>query len=102
MLASCSSGDRPFQVIVGARVTDPPIENSIIIVKDGVISAIGPQQTVPIPADSTKTNGLGKTAASTNPNGKLSVGSPADLVLLDANRKVIKTMRGGKWIGESQ
>ncbi len=102
LLASCGSADRPFQVIVGAHIADPPIENSVIIVKDGVITAIGPQQTVPIPADSTKTSGLGKTAAPAAPNEKLNVGSPADLVLLDANQKVIKTMRAGKWIDATQ
>ncbi len=77
---------------------DPPIAHSVVIIKDGLISAIGPQQTVPIPADSTKTNGLGKIVAAPDPAGKLVAGGPADLVLLDENQKVVKTMRGGKWI----
>jgi len=102
LFASCSSADRPFQVIVGARLTDPPIEHAVVIIKDGVITAIGPQQTVPIPADSTKTSGLGQIVAAPDPGGKLTVGGPADLVLLDENHKVVKTMRAGKWVGRQR
>jgi N-acetylglucosamine-6-phosphate deacetylase len=102
LFSSCSSADRPFQVIVGARLTDPPIDHSVVIIKDGVITAIGAQQTVPIPADSTKTNGLGQIVGAPDPSGKLTVGGPADLVLLDENHKVVKMMRAGKWIGDQR
>ena len=72
---------------------------TIGMTKEQVISAIGPQQTVPIPADSTKTNGLWQIVAAPDLNGKLVVGGPADLVLLDEHHKVLKTMRAGKWVG---
>lgn len=61
-LAQQSSGAKAF---VGARVIDgtdrAPIENAIIVVRDGRIVAVGPTARVTIPAGATRTSLAGKT-----------------------------------------
>jgi hypothetical protein len=109
-VAGCAAPAFPTKVIVGATLIDgihPPAPFSVIIVRDGIITGIGPQQTTPIPADSEKTNAIGKFVAPLNKGGKLVAGGPADLVLLaeippaneTGSTSVIRSMRAGKWDG---
>jgi imidazolonepropionase-like amidohydrolase len=91
LLAGCTRRDLPVKVIVGATLVDPPIPYSVIIVKDGKITDIGPQQTVPVPTASEKISGV----------GKLQVGASADLLLVSDPKDSAtaeRTMRGGLWI----
>lgn len=105
LLAACTTGcttsDLPVKVIVGASLVDPPIPFSVIVIKDGKITDIGPQQTVPVPTASEKINGTGKYVIPIEGGAKLQVGSNADLLLV-ADPKNSSTaeriMRGGKWI----
>jgi imidazolonepropionase-like amidohydrolase len=101
----CNRTGFPTKAIVGATLLDgsnPPTPYSIVIVKDGRIAAIGRQQDIPIPPDSDKTNGIGKFVAPLQHDGKLTVGAPADLVLLSGDsatqRTVERTMRAGQWV----
>ncbi|MEO8130293.1 MAG: hypothetical protein ABI822_24545, partial [Bryobacteraceae bacterium] len=57
---ACTTRDLPVKAIVGAALVDPPIPFSVIVIADGKIVAIGPQQTVPVPTASEKINGTGK------------------------------------------
>ena len=97
----CTSGDLPVKVIVGATLIDPPIPFSVIVIKDGKITDIGPQQTVPVPTASEKTNGTGKYVIPIESGAKLQVGAAADLLLVTDPRNSAtaeRTMRGGQWI----
>jgi hypothetical protein len=101
LLAGCTSRDLPVKVIVGASLLDPPIPYSVIVVKDGKIADIGPQQTVPVPTASEKTSGIGKYVIPLEPGAKLRVGANADLLLVADPRNAAgaeRTMRGGLWI----
>lgn len=80
------------------------VANSIVLVRDGVIVAIGPQQTVPIPAASAKVNGLGKTVMPAREGDHLVVGGPANLLLVIGDpaapdHKVERRMTAGRWEG---
>ena len=96
-----------MQAIVGAALYNPPdpiVANSIVLVRGGVIVAMGPQQTVPIPAASAKVNGLGKTVMPAREGERLAVGGPADLLLVSGDpatrsHKVERRMAAGRWEG---
>jgi len=101
LLAGCTKQDLPVKVIVGAATVDPPIPYAVIVVKDGKIAQIGPQQTVPVPTESEKTSGVGKYVIPIEPNAKLEVGAPADLLLVadpKNSASAERTMRAGNWI----
>ena len=91
----------PTTVIVGATLLDgpnPPLANSVIVVREGRIAAFGPQQTTPIPAGSDKVNAAGKYVAGPA-RESLAPGRRADLVLLASDSKTVeRRMSGGKWI----
>jgi hypothetical protein len=108
ILCSCGPSEEPgTQAIVGAALYNPPdpmVANSIVLVRDGVIVAIGPQQTVPIPAASAKVNGLGKTVMPAREGDHLVVGGPANLLLVIGDpaapdHKVERRMTAGRWEG---
>jgi imidazolonepropionase-like amidohydrolase len=105
--AEPQTGD--VKVIVGATLIngdDPPIAHSVVLVRDDRISAVGPQQSTPIPAGSEKVNGLGKYVVAAKRGARLEAGVPADLLLLSANPlespanydKVERRMVAGKWV----
>ncbi len=99
--AACTTRNLPVKAIVGATLVDPPIPYSVIVVKDGKIADIGPQQTVPVPTASEKTSGVGKYVIPIQPGDKLQVGSAADLLLVSDPRNSAtaeRTMRGGEWV----
>ncbi len=98
---ACTTSDLPVKVIVGATLLDPPIPFSVIVIQDGKITGIGPQQTVPVPTASEKINGTGKYVIPIGSGAKLQVGATADLLLVTDPKNsssAERTMRGGKWI----
>ncbi len=98
---ACTTKDLPVKVIVGATLLDPPTPFSVIVIKDGKIIDIGPQQTVPVPTSSEKTNGTGKYVIPLASGAKLQIGADADLLLVTDPKNpstAERTMRGGKWI----
>lgn len=105
---ACSSPPTPdTTVIVGATLlyrSEPSLEHSVVVVKDGRIAAVGSQQMTPIPSGSTKIEAYGKYLAPAANGEALRVGSEADLVLFsaDPNRdrsaKIERRMTAGRWI----
>jgi len=74
---------------------------SVIVVKDGKIEAIGPQQTVPVPTASEKINGIGKYVIPIDSNVKLQPGTVADLLLVADPKNPAtaeRSMRAGVWV----
>ena len=110
LAAACTEPPQPETIaIVGATLVDPanpPVAHSVVVVRKGRISAIGPQQTIPIPPGSEKVNGLGKYVAAANRGARLEPGVSADLLLLSANpmesqdnyNRVERRMVAGKWV----
>jgi imidazolonepropionase-like amidohydrolase len=104
VLSAC--GDLPSsdtKVILGATLvhpTKPPTPYGVVVVKDGVITAVGAQQMIPIPPGSSKTEAYGKYVM--HANGDLQIGAKADLVILagdpKTNPKVERRMTGGRWV----
>jgi imidazolonepropionase-like amidohydrolase len=98
-----------MKVIVGATLIDGanvPLPHSVIVIREGRISAVGPQQSTPIPAGSEKINGSGKYVAPANRGMRIEPGAPADLLLLSANPlerpenfdRIERRMVAGKWV----
>ena len=102
LLAACTTaGDLPVKVIVGASLVDPSIPFSVIMIKYGKITDIGPQQTVPVPTASEKINGTGKYVIPIESGTKLQVGATADLMLVTDPKNsstAERVMRAGKWM----
>jgi hypothetical protein len=89
------------KVIVGATLVDAantPLAHSVIVIREGKISAVGPQQSTPIPAGSEKVNGTGKYIVAANRGARIEPGAPADLLLMSANDKIERRMVAGKWV----
>lgn len=91
------------KVIVGATLIDginPPLEHSVIVVREDKISAVGPQQTTPIPAGSEKVEAYGKYVAAATDGLRIVPGGRADLILLSSNdrAKIERRMVAGKWV----
>jgi len=91
---------RETKVIVGATLKDmnPPLSHSVVVIRDGKVSAIGPQQTTPIPKASQIIDATGKYLVSANRGAPLRVGDSANLLLLSANETIERRMVSGKWI----
>ena len=95
------------KVIIGATLiggAGSPIPNSVIVVKDDVVSAVGTQQMTPIPPGSSKIEAYGKYVRHTEPNAPIQVGSKANLVLLSGDpgsgpvdSLVERRMTDGRW-----
>jgi imidazolonepropionase-like amidohydrolase len=108
--AACTEPAPPETlVIVGATLvesTRPPLPNSVVVIREGRIAALGAQQTTPIPPGSRKFDGTGKYLAAANPGAPLITGEPADLVLFSANplehpanqERIDRRMQAGKWM----
>jgi imidazolonepropionase-like amidohydrolase len=98
-------------VIVGATLIDgvnPPLSHSVVVVRDGRIAAVGPQQSTPIPAGSEKVDGYGKYITAANRGAKIEPGMAADLLLLASNplespenyERIERRMVSGKWVSK--
>jgi hypothetical protein len=76
------------------------MEHSVIVVREGRIAAMGPQQSTPIPAGSEKVNGIGKYIISANRGVRIELGAPADLLLMSADARIERRMIAGKWVDQ--
>jgi imidazolonepropionase-like amidohydrolase len=109
---ACACAEPPrtaTTAIVGATLVDsvnPPLEYSVIIIREDRISAVGPQQSTPIPPGSDKVNGSGKFVVAANRGSRIEPGAPADLLMLAANplvdaanySRIDRRMVAGKWV----
>ncbi len=108
-LDSATSQSSPPIVIAGGTVIDgtpkPPQPNSVIVVRDGKIAAIGAQGSVEIPADAKRTNATGLYVTPGRGGLVLYPGADADIFLLSGNPldnptllgSPMRTMRAGVW-----
>jgi hypothetical protein len=102
---ACTDPSSPnTKVIVGATLlngSQPPLQNSVVIVKDEVISAIGTQQMTPIPPGSSKVEAYGK-FVSPEEGAELKVGGKANLLISSGNPRTNTTierrMTNGRWV----
>ena len=91
IIVACGRGpESKFIAIVGAA--HGALNPSVLIVKDGVVSSIGRQQDVSIPAGSEKVDASGLTLA-----GVIEPGRQADIKLL-RGQEVVREMRNGQWV----
>ena len=72
--------------VVGAtwiRASDPPLEDSVLVVEHDRIKAIGTRAEVPIPKGVVIVDGRGRYVAPAEGSAALAVGAAADFVVLD-------------------
>ena len=99
----------PVKIIVGATLVEPGrgavIEHSIVVVDDGVIKAVGPQASVPVPQGSRKISGLGRFLYPLDATQPIRAGQNANFGLYSVNpavdpgyaSKLLGRMVGPKW-----
>jgi N-acetylglucosamine-6-phosphate deacetylase len=100
LLSACSNtGDGKVTVIVGATVLTGTAEvpDAVVVIDGKRIRAVGPRPMTPIPQDSDRIDGAGRYVKADAPVAELAAGQPADLLLLDKDRKVERRMKEGKW-----
>jgi hypothetical protein len=105
VLCACTDPSSPnTKVIVGATLlngSQPPLQNSIVIVKDDVVSAIGTQQMTPIPPGSSKVEAYGKFVMPER-GAELKVGGKANLLISSSDPRTSPTverrMTNGRWV----
>jgi len=105
LLVSCGSpsAPSPVKVIVGAQLDPghdrPPLEHSVIVIRDGKFEAVGPQASTPVPKGAQITSGMGKLITPAPSTAVIAAGEPADLVLRNAATKSAeKIMHDGEWL----
>ena len=89
-----------MKVIVGATLetATTQVPDSVVVIDGKRIRAVGPRPMTPIPQDSQRIDGTGRYVKADPPVSELAEGQPADLVLLDKDRKVERRMVEGNWI----
>jgi N-acetylglucosamine-6-phosphate deacetylase len=100
LLVSCSNtGADRVTVIVGATLLTGTAEvpDSVVVIDGKRIRAVGPRPMTPIPQDSERVDGAGRYVKAEAPVTEIAAGQPADLVLLDKDRKIERRMVEGKW-----
>jgi N-acetylglucosamine-6-phosphate deacetylase len=100
VLAGCANtGADRVTVIVGATVVTASAEvpDAVVVIDGKRIRAVGPRPMTPIPQDSDRIDGAGRYVKADAPVVEIAAGQPADLVLLDKDRKVERRMVEGKW-----
>ena len=96
LLASCSvPSESGLKVIVGARLDQPPLEHSVVVIAGGKIRAVGAQSAVPVPKGSDIIGGLGMTIEPLPGAGPIEAGAPANLILKGPSQRL---MRDGEWV----
>jgi hypothetical protein len=92
------------KVIIGATLlngSQPPINNSVVIIKDEVVDAIGTQPMTPIPPGSAKVEAYGKYVIPQE-GGELRVGGKANLAISSSDPRIHATverrMTNGRWV----
>lgn len=100
MLGCSNSGADRLTVIVGATLVTSAAEvpDAVIVIDGKRIRAVGPRPMTPIPQDSDRIDGTGHYVKADEPVTEIAAGQPADLVLLDKDRKVARRMVDGKWV----
>lgn len=99
-LVGCStSGKDRVKVIVGATLVAGAVEvpDSVVVIDGKRIRAVGPRALTPIPQDSERVDGMGRYVKADAPVMEIAAGQPADLVLLDKDRRVERRMVDGDW-----
>lgn len=110
-LSGCAAPERDLAsyAIVGATLIDGtarvPVDNSVVLIESGKISAMGPASIVKIPSDAKRVNGRGRFVFPRILDQPLSVDGPADLILCEVNPArdpdYLKTTAGrmekGRW-----
>ncbi len=91
MLEGCAAPDLDLAsyAIVGATLMDgtalPPVDDSVVLVEDGKIAAMGSASDVRIPSAARRVNGRRRFVFPRIIDQPLSVGGPADLILCEVN-----------------
>jgi len=101
-LAACTQPeDASTKIVVGATLAESGtgrlIEHSIVIVDDGIVRAVGPQESVAVPRGSKKINGLGKFIRPLDPSHPVRAGETANFGLYDAHSHLVGRMIGPRW-----
>lgn len=108
-LTSTSSQASPAIVIVGGTLIDgtpkAPQPNSVILVREGKIAAIGASSAVEVPPDAQRTNATGLFVTPGRGGLVLVPGADADIFLINGNPldnptllgSPMRTMRAGVW-----
>ena len=103
LLAACSPPEHPeIKAIIGATVQNPnspPLADSIVVIENGQIRAVGKQSAIPIPKDAETIKGYGG-VVKPYAMGMIAAGQPANLTL-DVGAR-IRVMRKGEWTPESR
>lgn len=111
LLTGCAAPERdlPTYAIVGATLMDgtalPPVDDSVVLVEKGRISAMGRVSEVRIPSDAKRVSGRRRFVFPRIIDQPLSVGGPADLILCEVNpardpdymKKTSGRMESGRW-----
>jgi hypothetical protein len=101
LCAGCANdGKDRVTVIVGATLIAGTTEvpDSVIVIDGKKIRAVGPRPTTPIPQDSDRIDGTGRTVKADGAVKEIAAGQAADLVLIAAGGKIERRMVDGKWI----
>lgn len=110
-LGGCAAPERDLTsyAIVGATLMDGtarvPVDNSVVLIERGRISAMGGASEVKIPSDAKRVNGRGRFVFPRILDQPLNVEGPADLILCDVNpardpdymKKTAGRMEKGRW-----
>jgi hypothetical protein len=110
-LAGCGAPERGLAtyVIVGATLMDgtalPPIDDSVVLVEDGKIAAMGRASEVKIPSRAKSVNGQRRFIFPLILDQPLRIDGPADLILCEVNpardpdymKKTAGRMEKGRW-----
>lgn len=83
----------------------PPIEEAVVVIDDGKITAMGPAAEVAIPRNAWRIDGRGKFVFPSSLEQPLQTGGPADLILCTVNpardpdykNKIAGRMDNGRW-----
>lgn len=100
-LTGCSNtGTNQLKVIVGATLitASSEVPDSVVVIEGKRIRAVGPRPTTPIPQDSQRVDGMGRFVKAESPVLELAAGQPADLALLDKEKRVERRMKDGAWL----
>lgn len=107
--AGCGGG-ASVQAIVGATLMDgtpnPPVEDSVVVIRQGRIAAMGPRAETGVPPGATVISGQGRFVFPLDPEKPLVQDGPADLLLLTVNpaldndyeKKDAGRMVNGLWV----
>lgn len=100
LIACISSEDSGVQVIVGAKLIaapgSQPIDYSVVVVKNGKFTSVGPEASTPVPKGAELLRGFGMTIESLPGGPAIAPGNHADLVLKGSSTQ--RVMRAGEWI----